>query len=222
MAKSHKLLIWLLVIALLLAGFWLIFQRPSLTARDVLRRTERRELRKESAFLEAPYLLRVLRTGQGNVHYHVAVGKTGEELYLAEAVQRGLFWYSEEDLVTVPLSDPVTIDFQPWCAEWEQTAFVYTDLDYDHGVATVRVGQIPFAGQFAPSESGFVVVSFPYLEAESKDDGSLSEQVQLRQYDLRNIGYAGDRKRVDVTLEVVLYDSANIEIARAVKEYPAE
>lgn len=221
MTKSHKLLIWLLVIALLLAGFWLIFQRPSLTARDVLRRTERRELRKESAFLEAPYLLRVLRTGQGNVHYHVAAGKTDEELYLAEAVQRGLFWYSEDDLVTVPLLDPITVGFQPWCAEWEQTAFVYTDLDYDHGVATVKVGQIPFDSQFEPSESGFAVVSFPDLEADRREEGVLSEQVQLRQFDLRNVGYAKDRKVLDVTLEVVLYDSANNEVAHVVNEYPA-
>lgn len=222
MAKSHKLLIWLLVIALLLTGFWVVMERPSLSARGVLRRTESRELRQQSTFLEAPYLLRVMRTGQGNVHYHVAAGKTDGELYLAEAVQRGPFWFSEEDLVTIPLEEPVTAGFQPWCAEWQQTAFIYTDLDYDHGVATVKVGQIPFDGQFEPTESGFVVVSFPYLEAEYKDDGSLSEQVQLRQFNLRNMGYAEDRKTMDITLEVVLYDSANTEIARVIREYPAD
>ena len=30
------------------------------------------------------------------------------------------------------------------------------------------------------------------------------------------------KENYDITLEVVLYDSANIEIARVVKEYPAE
>lgn len=222
MAKRRKLCIWLLVIALLLAGFWLILQRPSLTARSVLRRTEQRELRQESTFLEAVYLTRVMRVGQGSVHYHVAAGKTADSLYLAEAVRHGPFWYSEEDLVVIPLEEPVTAGFQPWCAEWDQTAFVCTDLDYDYGVARVTVGQIPFDNRFTPSESGFVVVSFPYLEAESREEGSLWEQVQLRQFDLRTVGYAQDRKTLDVTLEVVLYDSENREIARVVKEYPAQ
>lgn len=222
MAKRRKFCIWLLVIALLLAGFWVVLERPSLSARSVLRRTERRELRAESTFLESVFLTRVMRVGQGNVHYHVVAGKTGDTLRLEEAVRRGPFWYSEEELVVIPLEEPLTAGFQPWCAEWDQTAFVYTDLDYDHGVVRVTVGQIPFDNRFTPSESGFVVVSFPYLEAEGREEGSLSEQVQLRQYDLRNVGYAGDRKSLDVTLEVVLYDSANGEIARVVKEYPAE
>ena len=221
MAKSRKLLIWLLVIALLLAGFWVVMERPSLSARGALHRTEQRELRKESTFLDAIYLTRVMRTGQGNVHYHVAVGKTDEELYLAEAVQQGPFWYSEEDLAVIPLEEPITAGFQPWCAEWQQTAFVYTDLAYDHGVAVVTVGDRTFDSRFEPSESGFAVVSFPYLEADRRAEGILSEQVQLRQYDLRNMGYAKDRKTLDVTLEVVLYDSANAEVARVIKEYPA-
>ena len=221
MAKSRKLLIWLLVIALLLAGFWVVMERPSLSARGALHRTEQRELRKESTFLDAIYLTRVMRTGQGNVHYHVAVGKTDGELYLAEAVQQGPFWYSEEDLVVIPLEEPITAGFQPWCAEWQQTAFVYTDLTYNYGVAVVTVGDRTFDSRFDPSESGFAVVSFPYLEADRREEGILSEQVQLRQYDLRNMGYAKDRKTLDVTLEVVLYDSANAEVARVIKEYPA-
>ena len=221
MAKSRKLLIWLLVIALLLAGFWVVMERPSLSARGALHRTEQRELRKESTFLDAIYLTRVMRTGQGNVHYHVAVGRTDRNLYLAEAVQQGSFWYSEEDLAVIPLEEPITAGFQPWCAEWQQTAFVYTNLVYNHGVAVVTVGDRTFDSRFEPSESGFAVVSFPYLEADRREEGILSEQVQLRQFDLRNMGYAKDRKTLDVTLEVVLYDSANAEVARVIKEYPA-
>ena len=220
MAKSRKLMVWLLIIALLLAGFWLVLGRPSLTARGVLHRTEQRELRKESLFLGDFFLTDVLRIGTGHVDYHVVVGKTEDELRLVEAIRQGLVWHSEEDMMVIPLQEPVTADFQPWCAEWQQTAFVYTDLAYDHGVAVVTVGERTFDSQFEPSESGFVLVSFPYLEADRRE-GVLSEQVQLRQFDLRNVGYAKDRKFLDVTLEVVLYDSANNEVAHVVNEYPA-
>ena len=167
------------------------------------------------------FLTDVLRIGTGHVDYHVVVGKTRDELRLVEAIRQGLVWHSEEDMVVFPLQDPVTTDFQPWCAEWLQTAFVYTDLAYDHGVAVVTVGGRTFDSQFEPSESGFAVVSFPYLEADRREEGVLSEQVQLRQFDLRNVGYAKDRKFLDVTLEVVLYDSANNEVAHVVNEYPA-
>ena len=221
MAKNRKLMVWLLIIALLLAGFWLVLERPSLTARGVLHRTEQRELRKESLFLGDFFLTDVLRIGTGHVDYHVVVGKTGDELRLVEAIRQGPVWHSEEDMVTIPLQEPVTADFQPWCAEWQQTAFVYTDLAYDHGVAVVTVGERTFDSRFEPSESGFAVVSFPYLEADRREEGVLSEQVQLRQFDLRNVGYAKDRKFLDVTLEVVLYDSANNEVAHVVNEYPA-
>ena len=221
MAKNRKLMVWLLIIALLLAGFWLVLGRPSLTARGVLHRTEGRELRKESLFLGDFFLTDVLRIGTGHVDYHVVVGKTGDELRLIEAIRQGPVWHSEEDMVVIPLQDPVTADFQPWCAEWQQTAFVYTDLVYDHGVAVVTVGGRTFDSRFEPSESGFAVVSFPYLEADRREEGVLSEQVQLRQFDLRNVGYAKDRKILDVTLEVVLYDSANNEVAHVVNEYPA-
>ena len=221
MAKSRKLMVWLLIIALLLAGFWLVLGRPSLTARGVLHRTEGRELRKESLFLGDFFLTDVLRIGTGHVDYHVVVGKTEDELRLVEAIRQGPVWHSEEDMVVIPLQDPVTADFQPWCAEWQQTAFVYTDLVYDHGVAVVTVGGRTFDSRFEPSESGFAVVSFPYLEADRREEGVLSEQVQLRQFDLRNVGYAKDRKILDVTLEVVLYDSANNEVAHVVNEYPA-
>ena len=221
MAKSRKLMVWLLIIALLLAGFWLVLGRPSLTARGVLRRTEGRELRKESLFLGDFFLTDVLRIGTGHVDYHVVVGKTGDELRLVEAIRQGALWHGEEDMVTIPLQDPVTADFQPWCAEWQQTAFVYTDLVYDHGVAVVTVGGRTFDSRFEPSESGFAVVSFPYLEADRREEGVLSEQVQLRQFDLRNVGYAKDRKFLDVTLEVILYDSANNEVAHVANEYPA-
>ena len=221
MAKNRKLMVWLLIIALLLAGFWLVLGRPSLTARGVLHRTERRELRKESLFLGDFFLTDVLRIGTGHVDYHVVVGKTEDELRLVEAIRQGLVWHSEEDMMVIPLQEPVTADFQPWCAEWQQTAFVYTDLAYDHGVAVVTVGERTFDSQFEPSESGFAVVSFPYLEADRREEGVLSEQVQLRQFDLRNVGYAKDRKILDVTLEVVLYDSANNEVAHVVNEYPA-
>ena len=221
MAKSRKLMVWLLIIALLLAGFWLVLGRPSLTARGVLHRTERRELRKESLFLGDFFLTDVLRIGTGHVDYHVVVGKTEDELRLVEAIRQGPVWHSEEDMVVIPLQDSVTADFQPWCAEWQQTAFVYTDLVYDHGVAVVTVGERTFDSRFEPSESGFSVVSFPYLEADRREEGVLSEQVQLRQFDLRNVGYAKDRKILDVTLEVVLYDSANNEVAHVVNEYPA-
>ena len=221
MAKSRKLMVWLLIIALLLAGFWLVLGRPSLTARGVLHRTEGRELRKESLFLGDFFLTDVLRIGTGHLDYHVVVGKTEDELRLVEAIRQGPVWHSEEDMVVIPLQDPVTADFQPWCAEWQQTAFVYTDLVYDHGVAVVTVGGRTFDSRFEPSESGFAVVSFPYLEADRREEGVLSEQVQLRQFDLRNVGYAKDRKVLDVTLEVVLYDSANNEVAHVVNEYPA-
>lgn len=221
MAKNRKLMVWLLIIALLLAGFWLVLGRPSLTARGVLHRTEQRELRKESLFLGDFFLTDVLRIGTGHVDYHVVVGKTGDELRLVEAIRQGPVWHSEEDMVVFPLQEPVTADFQPWCAEWQQTAFVYTDLSYDHGVAVVTVGGRTFDSRFEPSESGFAVVSFPYLEADRREEGVLSEQVQLRQFDLRNVGYAKDRKFLDVTLEVVLYDSANNEVAHVVNEYPA-
>ena len=221
MAKSRKLMVWLLIIALLLAGFWLVLGRPSLTARGVLHRTEGRELRKESLFLGDFFLTDVLRIGTGHVDYHVVVGKTEDELRLVEAIRQGPVWHSEEDMVVIPLQDPVTADFQPWCAEWQQTAFVYTDLAYDHGVAVVTVGERTFDSRFEPSESGFAVVSFPYLEADRREEGVLSEQVQLRQFDLRNVGYAKDRKFLDVTLEIVLYDSANNEVAHVVNEYPA-
>ena len=133
MAKSRKLIIWLLIIALLLVGFWLVLGRPSLTARGVLRRTEGRELRKESLFLGDFFLTDVLRIGTGHVDYHVVVGKTEDELRLVEAIRQGALWHSEEDMVVIPLQEPVTADFQPWCAEWQQTAFVYTDLAYDRG-----------------------------------------------------------------------------------------
>lgn len=221
MAKNRKLMVWLLIIALLLAGFWLVLGRPSLTARGVLHRTEQRELRKESLFLGDFFLTDVLRIGTGHVDYHVVVGKTEDELRLVEAIRQGPVWHSEEDMVVIPLQEPVTADFQPWCAEWQQTAFVYTDLVYDHGVAVVTVGGRTFDSRFEPSESGFAVVSFPYLEADRREEGVLSEQVQLRQFDLRNVGYAKDRKVLDVTLEVVLYDSANNEVAHVVNEYPA-
>ena len=221
MAKSRKLMVWLLIIALLLVGFWLVLGRPSLTARGVLHRTEQRELRKESLFLGDFFLTDVLRIGTGHVDYHVVVGKTEDELRLVEAIRQGPVWHSEEDMVVFPLQEPVTTDFQPWCAEWQQTAFVYTDLAYDHGVAVVTVGGRTFDSRFEPSESGFAVVSFPYLEADRREEGVLSEQVQLRQFDLRNVGYAKDRKILDVTLEVVLYDSANNEVAHVVNEYPA-
>lgn len=221
MAKNRKLMVWLLIIALLLAGFWLVLGRPSLTARGVLHRTEQRELRKESLFLGDFFLTDVLRIGTGHVDYHVVVGKTEDELRLVEAIRQGALWHSEEDLVVIPLQEPVTADFQPWCAEWLQTAFIYTDLAYDHGVAVVTVGGRTFDSQFEPSENGFAVVSFPYLEADRREEGVLSEQVQLRQFDLRNVGYAKDRKVLDVTLEVVLYDSANNEVAHVVNEYPA-
>jgi len=220
MAKSRKLIIWLLIIALLLAGFWLVLARPSLTARGVLHRTEGRELRKESLFLGDFFLTDVLRIGTGHVDYHVVIGKTEDELRLVEAIRQGALWHGEEDMVTIPLQDPVTADFQPWCAEWQQTAFVYTELEYDHGVAVVTVGERTFDGRFEPSESGFSLVIFPDLKDNDHTEDSFAEQIRLRQFDLRNMGYAKDRKVLDVTLEVVLYDSANNEVARVVKDYP--
>jgi hypothetical protein len=72
-----------------------------------------------------------------------------------------------------------------------------------------------------PSESGFVLVTFPDLKDNDHTEDSFAEQIRLRQFDLRNVGYAKDRKILDVTLEVVLYDSANNEVAHVVNEYPA-
>lgn len=222
MAKSRKLLLYLAVIALLLWGFWLVMERPSVTAVGTLHRTERRELRKESTFLDAPFLLRVMRTGRGYIRYHVAVGKTDEELYLAEAVQRGLFWYSEEDLVTVPLTEPVTAVFQPWCAEFHHVGvLVYTPLDFDHGYATVTVGRFGFTQELDATETELMIVQFPDLGNDPVFD-EIRQQIQWRQYDLRSIGYDESQKTIDVTLKVVLYDSANKEIARVVREYPAD
>ena len=221
MAKSRKLIIWLLIIALLLAGFWLVLGRPSLTARGVLRRTEGRELRKESLFLGNFFLTDVLRIGTGHVDYHVVVGKTEDELRLAEAIRQGLVWHSEEDMVVIPLQGPVTADFQPWCAEWRQTAFVCTDLPYAYGVAVVTVGGRTFDAWFESTESSFELVTFPDLEDNDHTEESFAEQIRLRQFDLRDMGYDKNRKFLDVTLEVVLYDSANTEVARVINEYPA-
>ena len=221
MAKSRKLLLYVLAIALLLWGFWLVVERPSFSTEGAFRRAERRELRAESAFLGHFFLTDVLRIGTGHVDYHLTVGKSRDSLYLAEAVKHGLFWESEEDTVVIPLEDPVTADFQPWCAEWRPTAFVYTDLPYACGVAVVTVGGRTFDARFESTKSGFALISFPAFDAAGHTEDRFAEQIRLRQFDLRGMGYDKARKNTDVSLEVVLYDSANAEVARITKDYPA-
>lgn len=221
MAKSRKLLLYFAVITLLLWGFWILMGRPSFSAESAFRRTERRELRAESAFLGDFFLTDVLRIGTGHVDYHLTVGKGRDSLYLAEAVKHGLFWESEENTVVIPLQYPVTADFQPWCAEWRPTAFVYADLPYACGVAVVTVGDRTFDARFESTESGFALISFPAFEAAGHTEDRFAEQIRLRQFDLRGVGYDKARKNTDISLEVVLYDSANAEIARITKDYPA-
>lgn len=50
----------------------------------------------------------------------------------------------------------------------------------------------------------------------------IEDNLSARVHDMIGGGYNQDYQKEDVTLEVVLYDSANAEIARVVKEYPAE
>ena len=65
-----------------------------------------------------------------------------------------------------------------------------------------------------------MIVEFPDLGDDPIFD-QIRQQIQWRQYDLRSIGYDESQKTIDVTLKVILYDSANVEIARVVKDYPA-
>ena len=65
-----------------------------------------------------------------------------------------------------------------------------------------------------------MIVELPDLGDDPIFD-QIRQQIQWRQYDLRSIGYDESQKTIDVTLKVILYDSANVEIARVVKDYPA-
>ena len=224
--KWLQLLALLTSICLLLVCFWIVTNMPNLTAEGAFFKAERRQLLEESDFLEAFYLAKVQYSGKdvmsGSIFVHTGVGKTETALHTTELCRKMPFslWYNEEETVVIPLTGDLTAEWNPWCAEWQRIGvLVYSPLAFDRGCVTICVGDQDFTQEFAPEKTGLVNVEFPNL-GRDQDLDNFRKQITWRQYDLRSIGYDKSLKIHNVTLEVVLYDSANSEVARIIKEYP--
>ena len=78
--KWLRLLSLLTGIFLLLGCFWIVMDMPNLTAEGAFFKAERRQILKESTFLEAFYLANVGYSGKdvmnGGIFVHTGVGKT--------------------------------------------------------------------------------------------------------------------------------------------------
>ena len=225
--KWLQLLSLLTGIFLLLGCFWIVMDMPNLTAEGAFFKAERRQILKESTFLEAFYLANVGYSGKdvmnGSIFVHTGVGKTETALHTTELCRKmpSPLWYNEEEMVVIPLTGDLTAEWNPWCAEWQRIGvLVYSPLVFDHGCVTVTVGRFGFTQELDATETGLMIVEFPDLSDDPIFD-QIRQQIQWRQYDLRSIGYDESQKTIDVTLKVILYDSANVEIARVVKDYPA-
>ena len=224
--KWTKLACSAAVIVLMALTLWVLLEMPAFTAESAFRRTESRQLLAESRFLGTSFRSIVHYSSdrgaiRGRSFDHVGVGVTETALHLTELHKLDLRWYNDEEMVVIPREGEVTVEFEPWGAEFQDVAiFVYTELDYDHGTAVLTIGGVPFDARFTADPSGFTDVPFEPLSGVVAD--GRQEQAILRQYDLRSVGYDKSRKTQHITLEVVLYDGHDTELARVVKEYPVQ
>lgn len=225
--KWVRLAAQLTLLAALLTALWILADMPAFTAESAFRKAERRQLLEESTFLESIFLVNAHYSGKdvmnGSIFVHAGVGKTENALHVTELCKQMPFplWYNEEETVVIPLDGDVTAEWNPWCAEWQKIGvLVYSPLAFDHGYATICIGEWSFTEEFTATESGLVNVPFPNLGSNLSLDEE-RQQITCRQYDMRSIGYDKSLKTDDVALKVTLYDEDGGQVAAVTKEYPA-
>lgn len=221
--KIRRLICLLLVIVLLMSCFWILADMPAFTAEGAFYRAERRSFLQESTFLGADFLGKTHVSGSGipsgSLFDYAAVGKTDSALHITELRKKPPFsrWYANEEMVTIPLTEELTAEWEPFHAEyWAVNLLVYTPLAFDRGQVTLSVnGGAEYQQDFTPTESGLIHVGFPELR--HSEEG---RQIQWRQFDLRSIRYDESQKTQDVLLTVVLYNSKGQRVAGLERLYP--
>lgn len=223
--KWHRLLALLTGIFLLLCCFWVLAEMPAFTAENAFYRVERAAFLQESTFLEAPYLSTIHYSGRGmrdgKYFVYSGIGVTENALHVTELQKKPPFsrWYADEEMVTIPLTGDLTAEWNPWGGAWDTPLLVYTPLTFDHGCATIAVGELGFTQEFDATESGLVSVSF-YAYSTDPTFDPVRDQVQWRQLDLLPVHYNETQKTQDVRLTVTLYDSEGREIEQLERVYP--
>lgn len=225
--KTLQMLALLLLLFLLLGGFWVLMDMPAFSAKSAFHRAERAQLLNESTYLGETFFANAHYSGKGMVRsqffVYAGVGKTDTALHTTELRRKVPFpfWLTKREMVVIPLTGALTAEFLPWGARYSSTeVLVYTEQDFARCEVTLAAEGPGFSVRVPPSETGLLTVMFP----EYGDDPHFDEirrEIEWRQYDLQFIGYDKKQKTKDVTMEVVLYDDEGRVVDRLERIYPA-
>ena len=227
MKKPVKLLVYLLISAAILFFLWARAECPRLTAQGALNRMESSNLAPKSKFVSA-HSLGTLNSNGTNYQRYMVAGVTDTHLHMLE-IRKGAFLWHQPDrlyipLTSLPLEDALTgIAPDQW--PFDFSFFCYTTLPAQSWKARLEMGSFSCTQEGECDASGFTLFRFQTLSPATRYqelEPWIEDNLSARVHDMIGGGYSQDYQKEDVTLEVVLYDSANAEIARVVKEYPAE
>ena len=227
MKKPVKLLVYLLISAAILFFLWARAECPRLTAQGALNRMESSNLAPKSKFVSA-HSLGTLNSNGTNYQRYMVAGVTDTHLHMLE-IRKGVFLWHQPDrfyipLTSLPLEDALTgIAPDQW--PFDFSFFCYTTLPAQSWKARLEMGSFSCTQEGECDASGFTLFRFQTLSPATRYqelEPWIEDNLSARVHDMIGGGYSQDYQKEDVTLEVVLYDSANAEIARVVKEYPAE
>lgn len=226
MKKPVKLLLYLLLSAALVFFLWARAECPRLTAQGALHRMESANLAPKSKFVSA-HSLGTLNSNGTNYQRYMVAGVTDTHLHMLE-IRKGAFLWHQPDrlyipLTSLPLEEAMTgIAPDQW--PFDFSFFCYTTLPAQSWKAQLEMGSFSCTQEGQCDPSGFTIFEFQVLSSATRHqelEPWIEDNLAARVYDMIGGGYSQDYQKEDITLEVVLYDSANIEIARAVREYPA-
>ena len=227
MKKPVKLLVYLLISAVILFFLWARAECPRLTAQGALNRLESSNLAPKSKFVSA-HSLGTLNSNGTNYQRYMVAGVTDTHLHMSE-IRKGAFLWHQPDRFYIPLTsfplERAIAGLAPDQWPFDFSFFCYTTLPAQRWEAQLTVGSSVCTQEGACDPSGFTLFSFDKLSRYTRYEELepwIEDNLSARVHDMIGGGYNQDYQKEDVTLEVVLYDSANAEIARVVKEYPAE
>ena len=227
MKKPVKLLVYLLLSAVILFFLWARAECPRLTAQGALNRMESSNLAPKSRLISTDFLGNVNSNGTNYQRYMVA-GVTDTHLHMSE-IRKGAFLWHQPDRFYIPLTsfplENAIAGLAPDQWPFDFSFFCYTTLPAQRWEAQLTVGSFVCTQEGQCDPGGFTLFSFDKLSKYTRYEELepwIDDNLYARVHDMIGGGYSQDYQREDVTLEVVLYDSANGEIARVVKEYPAE
>ncbi len=226
--KAQRLGLYGLLFAALLFVLWLLCGMPRLSAQSAFRRVEQRQLLEHGTLLGRWESNQIYHPSpgpnSGAWRTHLMAGVTDSHLRMTLLEQRGIRWNSPNRLVSFPL-EPYTFGVLPWDGPKSlgeanregACGFLYTKQSYARGEATLTVGETIFRGEVVPDAGELSFFSFPGLY----DTRETMSQMELLAIRLQGIPVISDRPALHISLELVLFDEHDGEIARMVKHYPA-